>query len=149
MSTEHKNLKELSQAEIEQLLNAASVGHLGCHHRGETYVVPLTFVYEDGRIFSHSIEGKKLEMMRANPHVCLQVEDVRSLFDWRSAIVWGRFQELKGGVEAARGLRLLKMKVASMAGKDVTPLEVELDAILSRAKIFCINIERMSGRAEN
>jgi nitroimidazol reductase NimA-like FMN-containing flavoprotein (pyridoxamine 5'-phosphate oxidase superfamily) len=149
MNTEHSELRELSPSEIEEILRRCSHAHLGCSRRGEIYVVPLTYVYEDGIIYSHSLPGKKLEMMRANPDVCLQVEEIKSLFDWVSVIIWGRFQELKDGTEAERGLRLLKMKICEILHrKDVTPLEVELDAILSEAKIYRINIDRISGRAE-
>jgi nitroimidazol reductase NimA-like FMN-containing flavoprotein (pyridoxamine 5'-phosphate oxidase superfamily) len=114
------------------------------------YVVPITYVYEDGHIFSHSLDGKKIEMMRSNPKVCVQVEEVYSLFNWRSVIIHGRFEELKNGLEAEQGLRLLKYKIAGLANsKKISFLEVEFDAILSQAKIFRIKIEKVTGRSEN
>lgn len=149
MDTEHKHLKELAPEEIEQILRRGSHAHLGCHHWSETYVCPITYAYEDGYIYSHSLMGKKIKMMRANPNVCVQVEEVDSLFNWKSVIVRGRFEELTGGIEAETGLRLLKKKIASLeSARKVSELEVQIDAILSQAKIYRIKIEKMTGRAE-
>lgn len=150
METEHKSLRVLEPEEIAELLRRGSHAHLGCHSRGETYVCPITYVYEDGYIFSHSLQGKKIEMMRKDPNVCLQVEEVNSLFNWKSAIVWGRFEELKGGLKMEMGLRMLKMKIAKLAvGHKLSDLEVQLDAILSNAIVFQIKVERVTGRAED
>ena len=152
MNTEHKNLKELTPDEMTKVLQRNSHAHLGCHHLGETYVCPITYVYEGNCIYSHSLLGKKIKMMRANPKVCVQVEEVNSLFSWKSVIVWGRFEELTGDIEAEVGLRLLKQKIAHLAeveaSRKVSDLEVQLDAILSHAKIYRIEIEKMTGRGE-
>lgn len=39
-------------------------------------------------------EGQKLHMMRANPFVCFEVEDIDDLANWHSVIAWGVFEEL-------------------------------------------------------
>ena len=33
-------------------------------------------------------------MMRANPFVCFEVEDIDDLANWHSVIAWGVFEEL-------------------------------------------------------
>lgn len=150
METEHKHLRELSTGEMEDILRNGYHAHLGCHTWVEgTYVCPVTYVFEEGYVFSHSLMGKKIEMMRANPNVCLQVEEVKSIFNWKSVIIYGRFEELTGGFEAEVGLRLLKKKIAQLeATHKVSELQVQIEAILSRAKIFRIKIVKMTGRAE-
>jgi nitroimidazol reductase NimA-like FMN-containing flavoprotein (pyridoxamine 5'-phosphate oxidase superfamily) len=150
METEHRNLKELTPQEVTNLLRRGSHAHLGCYRRGEVYVVPVTYVYEGDFLYSHSPAGKKIEMMRSNKKVCLQVEDVRSLFEWQSVIVWGKYQELKGGMEAEMGLRLLKERIAQLErDRGLTPLEIQISAILSKAVIYRIKIEKVTGRAES
>ena len=38
--------------------------------------------------------GQKIEWMRSNPLVCLQIDERRNLFHWLSVVVSGRFEEL-------------------------------------------------------
>ena len=86
----------LTDQEIEKLLATHIVGRIGCHHDGVTYVVPITYAYEDGAVYAHSTEGQKLDMMRANPQVCFEVDEVLDLSCWKSVIADGTFEELHG-----------------------------------------------------
>ena len=60
---------------MEQILTRESIGYLGLSADGETYVVPLNYTYTpDARILFHcALEGRKLDMIRANPRVCFSV----------------------------------------------------------------------------
>lgn len=75
---------ELTPRQIEQFLHEQVIGRIGCHVEGRTYVVPITYVV------AHR-EGLKVQMMRENPAVCFEVEDLRHLPEWKSAIVYGRY----------------------------------------------------------
>jgi hypothetical protein len=148
MRTEHQDLKELSPDEISEVLDQESIGHLACQAGGELYVVPVTYVHEGNTIYSHSRPGKKLEMMRKHSRVCLQVEQVRGSFSWRSAIVWGKFEVLKG-LEAATAMRLLTVRISEMESeRKPAPIELEIEAILNRSVIYAIRIEKATGRSE-
>lgn len=95
-------LGELTQTEIQALLSSEVVARIGCHANGRTYVVPITYVYEDGAIVGHSGDGMKIDMMRKNPFVCVEVDHMDNLANWRSVIAWGHYEELSGrDVEAA------------------------------------------------
>ena len=64
------------RAEVEEVLRAAHVGRLGTCVEGEPYIVPLSFVYDDGRILFHgALEGKKMEQIAENPRVCFEVDE--------------------------------------------------------------------------
>lgn len=97
---------ELSIPQIEEVLTHEYVGRIGCHAQGRTYVVPVSYVYAGEAIYAHSPAGMKVEMMRENPEVCFEVEQVSTLLDWRSVIGWGRFEELSGE-DALQAMRLL------------------------------------------
>jgi uncharacterized protein len=86
----------LAPSQIEQLLHEQVIGRIGCHSGGRTYVVPITYAYLDGSIVSHTGNGLKVRMMRENPSVCFEVEDLRHLPRWSSVIVYGRYEEIKG-----------------------------------------------------
>jgi nitroimidazol reductase NimA-like FMN-containing flavoprotein (pyridoxamine 5'-phosphate oxidase superfamily) len=66
----------------------------------EPCVVPLNFVYYDGRIFFHCAkEGKKLDNIKNNQKVCFEVDELTGIKDaekscdfgayYRSVIVFG------------------------------------------------------------
>ena len=88
-------MRLLLEEEARSLLNFAKVGRLGCVVKGEPYIVPINFLFEDGSIYSHSLPGKKLEALRAHPRACFQVDEIRDDFNWRSAIAYGDFEEVR------------------------------------------------------
>jgi uncharacterized protein len=51
--------------------------------------VPVTYAFHRGDIYGHSGVGMKVRMMRANPHVCFEVDRVVSQSNWQSVIAWG------------------------------------------------------------
>lgn len=89
-------LGDLNKREIIDLLERQVIGRLGCHADDETYVVPVNFIFRNNAIYAHTGNGKKLEMMRKNPKVCFQVDEIQDTFRWKSVIVWGTFEELTG-----------------------------------------------------
>ncbi len=138
-------IRILSSKEASGLLAKKNLGHLGCSVGDEPYVVPVTYALEGDFIYSHSPEGKKIEIMRKNPNVCLQVEEAEGLFQWRSVIARGRFEELKGD-PAAAGMRVLLNRLR-LEPKHISSLEMDFEAMLERSIIYRIKIERLTGRA--
>jgi uncharacterized protein len=107
-------LGQLDTIEIEKLLESETIGRLGCHARGRTYVVPIAYAYDDGSIIAHSSEGLKLRMMRENPNVCFEIDTMEDISNWRSVVAWGRFEELRGA-EADRAMAQLVARLAPIA----------------------------------
>lgn len=87
-------LNQLRKEEIVSLLEHQYIGHLGCHADGMTLVVPISYVYAEGKIYCHTREGLKVDMMHKNPDVCFQVEDIKSDEYWKSVICQCRYQEI-------------------------------------------------------
>lgn len=85
---------QLSDTDIDSLLATEVFGHLGCTDGHKPYVVPMAYVYRDNVLYGQTAEGKKIDMLRANPLVCFQVENHRER-EWKSAICWGSFEELE------------------------------------------------------
>lgn len=100
-------LGELSAIEIEQLLHKQTVGRIGCHEKDLVYVVPISYAYEDNRIYCHTYEGKKIDIMRKNPNVCFQVDEMNDMANWKSVIAWGEFEELNNEEERIEALSAL------------------------------------------
>jgi len=147
-------LGQLNDEEIETLLRSEVVGRLGCHANGRTYVVPLTYAYEEGAIIAHSAEGLKLRIMRENPNVCFEVDRIDDLGNWQSVIAWGRYEELSG-TAADRAIahfltKLLPITIRSKTShtpKDLTHQHRAQSEGLP-AVTFCIRLIEKTGRFE-
>lgn len=108
-------LGTLTADQVDHLLHEQVIGRIGCHADGKTYVVPITFAYADGCVYGHSGVGRKIEMMRANPEVCFEVEQVDTLANWKSVVADGTFEELHGA-EAGRGMKVLVDRLLPLMG---------------------------------
>ena len=97
---------EMTRDEIDDLLAAALIGHLGMIDGELPYVVPISYAYRDGAVYCHSAQGRKVRALRAQAEVCFEVDEVDHIDRWRSVIAWGRFEQLLGS-EAAHGLEIL------------------------------------------
>lgn len=98
---------KLNPEEIENLLKNGMIAHLGCHAAGRTYVVPITYAYANDTVYGHTAEGLKLAMLRDNPEVCVQIEQIDGPMQWRSVIAWGTFEQVVQADEIAKALQLL------------------------------------------
>lgn len=87
-------INELTQKECSELLSQISLGRLGCAMDNQPYVVPIYFAHEGENIYALATFGQKIEWMRSNPKVCVQVDEIRSQGRWTSVIVNGQYQEL-------------------------------------------------------
>jgi uncharacterized protein len=136
-------VRELSPAEIDAFLRGQRIARLGCQAGDATYVVPLIYAYEDGAVVAVTNEGRKTEMLRANPRVCVEVDeyDVDGRGSWRSVIAYGTYQELAGdAVEPA--LSLLRERFSRTAGRDAEPRRLGPNVVVLR-----IALDEISGRA--
>jgi len=70
-----KDREITDREEMELILQAAPVCRLAMACDGEPYVVPVCFGYDKESIFIHSArEGEKIEILRENPRVCVEVD---------------------------------------------------------------------------
>ena len=74
-----RELQITDEGQIKGILDTAKVLHLGLCVDNEPYVVPMNYGYtmEDGKLtlYLHcAVRGKKLDMMRANPNVCFELD---------------------------------------------------------------------------
>jgi len=100
-------VEDLSESEITEILSRVGYGHLACCRDNRPYVMPIHYAYGDGNIFIYTTEGKKFEIIKENPNVCLQIEEVNDNQHWQSVIVDGVATQLTGGAERDRALELI------------------------------------------
>jgi nitroimidazol reductase NimA-like FMN-containing flavoprotein (pyridoxamine 5'-phosphate oxidase superfamily) len=94
-------IREMTEDECRQALERLSFGRLGCALDNQPYVVPIYFSYDGRHLYGFSTPGQKIEWMRSNPRVCLEVDERTDHDQWISVIVSGRYQELPDTPEFA------------------------------------------------
>ena len=87
-------IHEMTEAECLDALGRARVGRLGCAHDNQPYVIPIYFAIEKDHIYAFATLGQKIEWMRINPKVCLEVDERIGPERWQSVVVYGRYEEL-------------------------------------------------------
>ena len=147
-------LGHLSAAQIEDLLASEVVARIGCHAGGRTYVVPVTYAYDGEGLLVQSNDGLKLRMMRENPSVCVEVDRVDDLANWRCVIAWGRVEVLIGEAATAAFTRL-RARLQSLTVSDTTPGagglhpgETPIRSGNGQGVIFRIHLVEKTGRFE-
>jgi nitroimidazol reductase NimA-like FMN-containing flavoprotein (pyridoxamine 5'-phosphate oxidase superfamily) len=100
-------IKEMSAVEIDGVLRDSGYGHLACSQDDRPYIVPVHYAYDKPDIYIYTTEGKKWEMIHANPHVCLQVEKVTDNADWQSVIIYGEAQQIVDRVERENAVSMI------------------------------------------
>jgi len=147
-------LRELDDSQIEDLLKSQLIGRIGCHSDGITYVVPVNYIYDGLNIFCNSAKGMKIDLMRKNPEVCFEVEDIKEITNWQSVIAWGKFVEIIATDEKQHIMQKLINRVTPYIIDDSVPpshgfVDEESD-ICSTVEliIYKIIVSKKTGRFE-
>ena len=141
-------IHELASADCAEVLSKASVGRLACCRMNQPYVVPISIVYDPRQVclFSFSMIGKKVEWMRANPSVCVEVEELDDRFHWTTVVIFGRYDEISDAPDQ-RDLRQRALHLFSDRPEWWLPGAAilrgsEHDSVV----VYRINIDQMTGR---
>jgi uncharacterized protein len=89
-------IHELTPSECEEVLARATVGRLACARHDQPYVVPTSVYFDSAEkaLYSISTVGQKIDWMRDNPKVCVEVDDISERFHWTTVVVFGRYEEI-------------------------------------------------------
>ena len=136
--------------ELESVLREAAVCRMGLCDEGKPYVVPMNYGYRDGSVFLHSAaEGRKIDILRRNPNVCLEFEkDVELVpaeaacsfsMKYRSVIASGKAVFLEGTEEKAFGLNAIMLQYT---GREFVFPPQALEKIV----VLRVDLEECSGK---
>ena len=141
-------IHELTAAECEDFLDRATVGRLGCAHKDQPYIVPVSIYFSRGEksLYGFTTVGKKVEWMRANPKVCVEVDAISDQYQWTTVLVMGRYEELDGS--QAQSGRRRALELFQEQSRWWLPAGARLSSGVEHASpvIYRIHISSMSGR---
>lgn len=139
----------LTEEQIDHVLFTKMVGRIGCHADGKTYVVPVAYAFDGTHIYAHSRVGQKILMMRKNPRVCFQVDDIDNLANWRSVVVDGEYEELTSPKLLNKASKLLGQRLTPFVTSDAAkPADNPPGEKKMRPVFFRILIKDKTGRFE-
>ncbi len=97
-------IRELSAEECVGILKGTNLGRLACVRQNRPYIVPVYYDYYEDALYSFATLGKKIQWMRTNPLVCVEVDEIVDRFNWTTVVVKGKYEELTkaSAHEAAR-----------------------------------------------
>lgn len=137
-------VKQMGEREAREMLGNEVLGRLGCNVEGAPYVLPINYVYEDGVAWVHSLPGLKIDAMRRNPRVCLQIDEIRDAYHWRSVIAWGKFEEVTDEQMKEQALVKLFQRLPHL-----TPVESRMAKTSYQSIVFRIKFDKVTGVFEN
>jgi uncharacterized protein len=141
-------IRELTAIECSELLVRSDVGRLACARHDQPYIVPIHFSFDpaDQCLYAFSTVGQKVQWMRENPKVCVEVEEISDKDHWTTVVILGRYAELPDFPEnapAREKARLLFQERPQwwLPGLARTDLREHHSVVIYR-----ISIDRISGR---
>jgi hypothetical protein len=149
MRREDKAIK--SKKEIEGILKSCMVCHVGFSDNNAPYVLAFNYGYKSGTIYIHcAAEGRKLDIIRKNPKVCVAVDcghDLKTAqepcafgFQYKSVVAAGRAVIVTKRGEKIKGLRIIMKHLTS---KDFTAFR---ESSLERVVLLKIRLTGITGK---
>lgn len=142
----------LSSDETIAILGSATSGVLAVQGDEEyPYAVPLSFAYDEGKLYFHSAKaGHKLDALAHNDRVsfCVIADDdvVQPTFTthFRSVVVFGRVRTLTADAEKRHALTCLAKKYSP---DYLDEAEAEIEHDWKKVAVLELVIEQMTGKA--
>jgi hypothetical protein len=89
-------IREMSREECLRVLTGGRLARLACARENQPYIVPVYLAYDEESecLYGFTTLGQKVAWMRANPLVCVEMDEVAAYDQWVSVIAIGRYEEL-------------------------------------------------------
>lgn len=84
-------IEELTDRECRAILERTHVARLACALNNQPYIVPVHVDFHDSYLYGFATLGQKIEWMRQNPLVCLEIDELGT---GATVVISGRFEEI-------------------------------------------------------
>ena len=149
-----RELQVTDENQIRSILDTAKVVHVGMCVDNEPYVVPMNYGYtlEEGRlvIYLHSaVRGKKLDMIRKNPNVFIELDCDRQPFEGEKPCQYGLAYSSLMGKGKARIIEDVEEKMAAMTALMKTQTQKDFtfnEKLVSIVAVVRIDVEEYTAK---
>jgi nitroimidazol reductase NimA-like FMN-containing flavoprotein (pyridoxamine 5'-phosphate oxidase superfamily) len=90
---------EMGEKAARAFLASHNLGRLSCSLNDQPYVTPVHYLFAGENLYLHSLPGRKIDILRANPAACLLVDSIEDDYHWRSVLALGQYEELTDAAE--------------------------------------------------
>ena len=146
-------MKNLTKEECITLLSDNYIGRIAYISQGNPDIIPITYYYdhEHNSIITYSGMGGKIEAMRKNKSVSFQVDEITSLDQWKSVLLYGEFEELSG-IDSkhllhvfSEGVKKLILKKENLNPKFISEFSSKIESDKTPI-VYRINILTIKGK---
>ena len=143
--------QQLTETETLEILCRSASGVLSlCGDNGMPYGVPLSHVYNDGKLYFHSaLTGHKVDLIRQNDNACFtviakdEIHPERYTTYFQSAIAFGKVRIIE---DEHRKREILEILGRRCNPTDPEGLSKEIKTGINRCLALEMNIERLTGK---
>lgn len=139
-----------SRREVESVLRRSRYCRMAMSDGGQPYAVTLCFGYEGNAVYFHSaLEGRKIDILRKNPKVCL-LFDVDKAFvesqrackwsvNYKSVTAFGRAAFVEDAAGKKRALALIMRQYSDRTYRFE-------DSVVAKTSVIRVDIAYMTGK---
>jgi uncharacterized protein len=139
-------IQEMSEPECRALLAGTHVARLACAQNNQPYIVPIHVDLDGECLYGYATLGMKIEWMRQNPLVCVEMDELTTHGQWTSVVVFGQYEELPD-TPHHEGSRRIAERLFQRHPMWWEPASVPVAAHERRTPVvYRIRIGRMTGR---
>ena len=137
-------VREMTSAACIALIRREIVGRMAYSFHDRVDITPIHYVYSNEWVFARTSHGAKMTTIAHVPWVAFEVDDVKSVFEWKSVVVHGtvHLAERDQGPTEARlwrtGIELLRRIVPDTGTTH--------DPVAFRSLVFGIHVDSCTGR---
>ena len=141
-------IHELTDAESAAVVGRSELGRLACARNDQPYIVPIHFNFDADRrcLYAFSSVGQKIQWMRENPKVCVEVDEITDKDHWTTVLIFGGYEEL-GDSPDDRAARQRAQEFFESRPEWWLPAAAKTTSREPHALVvYRIRIDRLSGR---
>ena len=141
-------IRELDRVECGEVLSRNELARLACSRHDQPYIVPIHYSFDAARkcLYAFSTVGQKIQWMRDNPKVCIEVDDIGDKDHWTTVLVFGRYEEMTDS-PAYKTARQRAQKLFEGRPEWWFPAAAKLPSREHHAMVlYRIHVDRLSGR---
>ncbi len=84
----------MSEYDIRDMIQHTHLGRLAYVLDNRPFIVPLSFRFSGGSLYSFTTDGQKTEALRKNDAVCILFDHIESRTNWHTVVLNGHYREI-------------------------------------------------------